>query len=106
MTVVRRVIYDLVAGDTCPVLAVRFPDFDLSDYSGIDMLIRRSDTQALITKAMTLPSSGDMEVATVKFNSNDLVKGRHKTEFKFKDGTDCFRLPKRFPIILNVREEV
>jgi hypothetical protein len=100
----RQIVIDLVEEDTAPEISFRFTGLVLSDYSTKVLNIVRSDTTK-ISKTVT-PDGTDDEVGTVQFTTGDLIVGQHSGEFKFTDPTagGDFRLPRKFPIIFNVRE--
>jgi len=102
----RQVVVDLVASDNAPDLIVRFSGLDLANYSAIDMKIQFEDSTKL-SKSVT-PDSTDEELGTVAWSAGDLVEGRHKAEFKFTRVSDSkvFRLPQKYPVILNVRRNI
>lgn len=106
MSVIRRTIFDLVVGDTYPPIPCRFPDLDLSSYSKVEMIMKRTDGRK-ITRSLTLPvSPEDLEVGTLALQSNDLIVGRHSVQFKFYESSSSFRLPKRFAIIFDVKAAI
>jgi hypothetical protein len=102
----RRIIYDLVEGDTAPDLSVRFKGMDLSNYSLIVMHIK-TEKGDRFSRTVT-PDGSDPELGTVAWQSGDLVRGRHRAEFEFTQVSDGKKLtiPRRYPVHLNVREDL
>jgi len=102
----RRIIYDLVEGDTAPDLEVLFLGMDLSLYSPIEMHVE-TDKSVRFTRTVT-PDGTDPELGTVAWQAGDLVRGRHRAEFEFTRISDSkkFTLPRRYPAYLNVRKDL
>jgi hypothetical protein len=102
----RRIIIDLVEGDTAPDLPVRFRGMDLSLYSLIEMHVV-TDNGNRFSRTVT-PDGSDPELGTVAWQSGDLVRGRHRAEFEFTQLSDGKKLtiPRRYPVHLNVREDL
>lgn len=102
----RRIIIDLVEGDTAPDLPVRFLGMDLSDYSLIEMHVE-TEKGNRFSRTVT-PDGSDTELGTVAWQSGDLVRGRHSAEFEFTQVSDSKKLtiPRRYPVTLNVRKDL
>ena len=102
----RQIIVDLVEGDDAPELAVRFTGLDLSQYSTIKMLVQKQDDSRF--NRDVVPDGSDAELGWVTWEAGDLTKGRHRAEFEFIRTLDSkrFTLPRKSPVILNVREDL
>jgi hypothetical protein len=101
--VARRIVWDMVEGDTNPMI-VRFLGLDLSRYDSVKFYIRREDGTK-VSRTMVL-SGTDPEVATVPWTAADLTVGRHNAEIELAIGTVSTTLPRRFPIQLVVRQQI
>jgi len=101
----RQIIVDMVDSDTAPELHVRFQGLDLGDYSEIKMNVLKSS--GIRYRRDVVPDPSDPELGIVTWISGDLVKGRHEAEFQLTrtDGK-VLTLPRKHPVILNVRGEL
>lgn len=100
-----QIIIDLVEGDTAPDLRVRFSGLDLSQFSKIEMHIKKASGDS-ITRTVT-PDPIDPELATVTWQATDLVRGRALAEFEFTRLTGGrFTLPQRSPVVLDIRGDL
>ena len=104
MTERQQTIY-LVAADDAPDLPVRFTGLDLSTYDSIEMHVQRED-HTRFTRTVTPVGAADPEAGTVTWLAGDLVVGRHKAEFEFDSSGKKATLPRRFPLILQVRQDL
>ena len=107
MSIPRQIVINLVEGDDAPDLQVRFDGLDLDDYSSITMRIVRAD-QRKIARVATPVGVSDSELATVAWEPGDLIAGTHRAEFELIQVSDEKRLtlPRKFPILLNVRKDL
>jgi hypothetical protein len=104
MAVPRRIIIDLVEGDLLPVLSLRFPGLDLSDYTPIALNVER-ENGTRFSRPVT-PDGSDPELGTVSWQAGDLVEGRHEAEVEFVTSGSPMTLPRRYTMILNVRSDL
>jgi hypothetical protein len=102
----RRIIVDLVEGDTAPDQEFRFLGLDLSDYSLIEMHVE-TQTGDRYTRTVT-PDGSDPELGSVSWQTGDLVRGRHHAEFEFTQVSDGKKLtiPRRYSVTLHVRRDL
>jgi len=100
----RQIILNLVEGDTAPNLPVRFVGLDLSDYDSIAMKIEKPDGSRY-SKPLT-PDEEDPELGFITWEPGDLTVGRHRAEFEFLADGDRFTLPRRYPILFDVRRDL
>lgn len=103
--VVSQVIYDLVQSDTAPDLEVRFPNFNLSTYTTINLKMKRAITGDVLSRTVT-PDGTDAELGTVAWQAGDLEPGDNEAEFEFTDAGGTFTMPRKYSVILRVRKKV
>ena len=103
----RQIVIDLVEGDNAPDLQVRFDGLDLDDYTSITLRVARQDNRKF-SRAATPVGPSDIELATVAWQAGDLIEGQHKAEFELIQKSDSkrFTLPRKYPILLNVRKDL
>ncbi len=98
-------IIDLVAGDTGRTY-FRFLGLDLTTYTVIGLHVKRQDGTTF-TKEVEPEGASAPERGYVTWQAGDLTPGRHEAEVEFNPGADAHEtLPKRYPMILNVRPEL
>lgn len=99
----RQIVIDMVVGDTAPDMTFRFTGLTLSVYNAISMKLTKPDGTTKISKTVT-PAVTATD-GTVTFAATDLLVGRSEAEFLFDvDGAGAeFTLPRKYPIIFNVR---
>jgi hypothetical protein len=102
----RRIIIDLVEGDTAPDLELRFEGMNLANYSLIEMHVE-TETGDRFTRTVT-PDVSDPELGSVSWQTGDLVRGRHRCEFEFTQVSDgkLLTIPRRYSAFLNVRRDL
>ena len=102
----QKIVY-LVASDEAPKLDVRFTDRDLADFSSVIMRIEYEDGSRA-SKVVTAVGVSDPELGQVDWDSGDLIAGEHRAEFELIQSDDGKKLtlPKRFSVILKIREDL
>ena len=69
------------------------------------MRVRRDDATRF-ARVVTQVGASDAELGTVTWVAGDLTGGRHTAEFEFDLSGKKATLPKRFPVILEVRKDI
>jgi len=101
----RQLILNVVEGDDAPDLQVRFDGLDLNDYTSITMRVEKDDGTRFAQVLSIDPT--DPELGYVTWSPGNLTLGNHKAEFEFiQTDSKRFTLPRKFPVLLNVRRDL
>ncbi|MCP4219771.1 MAG: hypothetical protein GY765_34385 [bacterium] len=92
----RQIIYNMVEGDTEDT-PVRFTGLSTADYTTIKLKFKKEN--GLFFARTLVYDATDLELATIPWETGDIVAGEHTAEFELDD----FRLPRQFPVIFRVR---